>query len=286
MPISSYVKNMLCFFFLAQSQVIYYPRAGFGNQLMGYVSAEMLAERMNTTVCLPQDSHEKLKCTGITGRFCSLPTCTKSSPTIIYPEAWDKCIPQKRNAMISLMCSKPAPTIAVSSCQYWGWLLYRNPYLRFGMGFNEILKKVIAPRNIQPPVHMCVHVRYDITDTWARAVKEWLNGKRFLVHSMSMHARHVLNKIGGRSNTFESATLAGGNSVNFSADFWSLTRCSNIIASHPRSTYVLTAANWGDAKLWHVIKSKVVRASKLIVGDMLHPDICNIKEATCQDRMT
>lgn len=277
---------MFVFFILAQSQVIYYPRAGFGNQLMGYVSAEMLAQRMNTTVCLPK-VHEDLKCRGITGRFCSLPKC-KTSSSVLYPEAWDKCSSRNRNDMLRLMCSKPAQTIAVSSCQYWGWLLDRNPHLKSAdsnSGFSQILKRSITPHNRQKkPVNMCVHVRFDITDAWVRALQTWLQGEKFIIHSMNAHARHRLEKIGGRSNSFESATLAGGNSLNFSDDFWSLTRCSNIIASHPRSTYVLAAANWGNANLWHVTGRKqntLAPVSKIIVGDMLQPDICKMKDATC-----
>jgi len=277
---------------LARASVNFYPRAGFGNQLMGYVSAAMLAERINTTVCLPQQPHEPIRCSGISGRFCSLPRCTDSNNgtrvALLRPEAWDRCDPRNRRDMLTLMCSQPPSIVAVSSCQYWGWLLDRNPHLRRGANFTQTLRASIGPSdrlgstwNLR--VNLCVHVRFSVSNDWIFAVQKWVQGADFLVHSMDARARAMLGRIGGRANSQETATgnLGHTPNSNFSDDFWSLARCANIIASHPRSTYVLAAANWGKARLWRVRGRSVVRASRRVIGDMLRPDICELDKASC-----
>ena len=179
--------------------LIWYPRAGMGNILVSYVSAVLYSCLTGRILKIaPPSSRERdvfdcneywddnnLSSSSSSSTICQDLEMDKELTTkyqqshieIKTPEAWDisHCTPQTKSHLQYFLCDDGLSEdefIAVSSCQYWGDLLYSNPYLKNELpssAFREVVRsKLSSPSDVirEKMVHgryeVCIHVRWNL----------------------------------------------------------------------------------------------------------------------------
>lgn len=180
---------------LGPKYIIFYPRAGMGNVLMGYISAVMyacLTERILKIAPYEEREKDVFDCAEYFDSDAPQSICKdlemneelksryKSSNVVVKgPEAWDPvhCKNNKQHIEFFLCDNGLSKDefIAVSACQYWGDFLFRNPNFKGNLplsSFPNALRLKLSPsmkvkeKMVQDgPYEVCIHVRFDLART-------------------------------------------------------------------------------------------------------------------------
>ncbi|KAL3779320.1 hypothetical protein ACHAWO_008510 [Cyclotella atomus] len=197
--------------------IIFYPRAGMGNVLIGYISAVLygcLTGRILKVAPYNQREKEVFVCNeyfdaNIPDSICQdlemddalLYRYVKSNVAIKFPEAWDASAhcPRNKQHLEYFLCDNGLSSdefIAVSSCHYWGDLLYDNPHLKNmipNSAFRDVLRARISPstkvkEKMLPEEDgqyaVCIHVRNDAQHTTHALGDGWVDSLGTCVKSI------------------------------------------------------------------------------------------------------
>ena len=193
--------------------VVFYPRAGMGNVMMGYVSAAMYACLTGRDLKIaPPNNRETgvFKCNAYfaseEGSICDglemdddLVTKYESSGTPIRsPEAWslEHCTNNQQHLQ-HFMCDDGLGAeefVAISSCQFYGDLFYNNLYFKERLS-SDTFRKIVRARarpssevkkrmGEDGPYQVCVHVRWDNVQTSSNLGKDWVDSLEICVNNL------------------------------------------------------------------------------------------------------
>jgi hypothetical protein len=177
--------------------VIFYPRAGIGNVMLGYASAAIYAclTGRELKIAPPNSREGVFKCneyfaSGFPGAICDelemsdelIQAYEQSGTVVRSPEAWTPvhCLNNKKD-MEHFLCDDGKAEdefVAVSSCQYYADLFHRNRYIKDRLSpnpYRDIIRGRLRP---SPDVelkmvndvqyHVCIHVRKGVEETASR----------------------------------------------------------------------------------------------------------------------
>ena len=182
--------------------VVYYPRAGLGNKLLGLVSATMYACATGRALRIapsrkiwPTHGREPFECSEeFSGEWCDLEMDTetrdryiRSRHVVFNPEGWTpQMCKENRLGLVKMLCDDGLDNsefVSISSCQYYGDLLLENPHFRHLFQpnpFKQLVRAKLTPsikvaaRIKKGPHPLCVHVRHGMDKTSRMLGKPWL----------------------------------------------------------------------------------------------------------------
>ncbi|KAL7483013.1 hypothetical protein ACHAW6_008657 [Cyclotella cf. meneghiniana] len=199
--------------------LVFYPRNGMGNVMMSYISSAMyacLTGRIVKVAPYHQRDKRVFNCSeyfdaDADGSLChdlemddELSSRYESANvTVMTPEAWKaaQCSNNKPYLQYFLCDDGQSDEefIAISSCQYWGDLLFGNPYFQSELppsSFRDVLRARIRPSAQvrekmvhDGPYHVCVHLRWGMEMTTSSLGEGWIEHLGTCVNNLL--ARHT-----------------------------------------------------------------------------------------------
>lgn len=219
-----------------EKYVVFYPRAGLGNVMMGYVSAAMYACLTGRQLKIAPPTKRELaifQCeeyfdTGYPQSICAglemdenlIERYLRSDTDIWTPEAWgapkDHC-PKNRKYLQGLLCNDyrgddyEKEFIAISSCQYYGDLFRYNPHFKDRLSatpYKDIMGARLRPSlkvkdkmvKEKEPFHVCIHIRFDEAATRSHIGDDWAQSLNTCVRNL-FAATGVRDKNGDRKKS-------------------------------------------------------------------------------------